>query len=508
MGPNRYEVSGDDDDGAYERGLELRQCAEQEVSGWVQLCTESALEDPHPFVRSEGARALMVAPDALVVPILASALETDNQTVRFRALRLLVRRDAKRAIAALEGELRAGDRERRLRAAEALGKFGPSALTALTALTASEETALRCRAAKGLAASGAPAAVTTLAAMLQDPAERVRLAALRAISRLADRPGLRDAFDEARAPLTSIIMSRQDGSENDPMRRLALLVLSKLEVRLPAEVRGQVSITADHEDLDLTSALRRVADPGPLVITEETLDHPDRTIRARAVRALAEDAHRNGALLEELSTSDPDDGVRWLATRARQGALSTESQHAERRRPEAAGPSATWPFGLPAPDPEEPRKERLPLALATVNLSYNLNLGVLIRSAEAAGASEVLIAGREYFHRGAAMGADKWVDIKAFETWPALVDYARDQAYQLVAVQQTPQAVPFDAADYPPRPCLVVGAEGQGLPPGLCAAADLVVHIPQRGEIDSINVASAAAVVLWTCLSHRGWISE
>jgi tRNA G18 (ribose-2'-O)-methylase SpoU len=159
---------------------------------------------------------------------------------------------------------------------------------------------------------------------------------------------------------------------------------------------------------------------------------------------------------------------------------------------------------LPAPEPTA--RERLPLALAAVSFSYNLNLGVLIRSAEAAGAAEVLLVGRDFFHRAAAMGADRWLELRTFETTGEMVAHARARGYQLVAVQQSPGAERFDRADYPPRPCLMLGSEGPGLPPELCAQADLVVEIPQRGEIDSLNVTAAAAIVLWACLARRGWV--
>jgi tRNA G18 (ribose-2'-O)-methylase SpoU len=150
--------------------------------------------------------------------------------------------------------------------------------------------------------------------------------------------------------------------------------------------------------------------------------------------------------------------------------------------------------------------ERLPLAVAAVNLSYNLNLGVLVRSAEAAGARHVMVVGNDAHHRGAAMGADAWVEVLVFPTHEAMTAEARGLGYQIVAVQQSPGAERFDEADYPPRPCIVLGSEGPGLPPWLCAAADLVVEIPLRGAIDSLNVASAGAIVLWACLSRRGWL--
>jgi tRNA G18 (ribose-2'-O)-methylase SpoU len=47
------------------------------------------------------------------------------------------------------------------------------------------------------------------------------------------------------------------------------------------------------------------------------------------------------------------------------------------------------------------------------------------------------------------------------------------------------------------RIALVVGAEGDGLSARTVAAADVTVRIPMAGGVDSLNVASAAAVAFW-----------
>ncbi len=55
----------------------------------------------------------------------------------------------------------------------------------------------------------------------------------------------------------------------------------------------------------------------------------------------------------------------------------------------------------------------------------------------------------------------------------------------------------------PARAAVLVGAEGDGLTPGALARADLAVRIPMHGEMDSLNVATAAAIVLGA-LGARG----
>lgn len=535
---------------ASQRGIALRELAAQKQEGWVEACLEAALEDRHPFPRSEGTMALSEAPDEDVIPRLAEVIASEeagaplqSAAVRWRAERLLIRREPEAALQVVEHELEQADRARRYRAAEVLGRLGPIALELLLQLCSSDDAGFRRRAAKGLAAVAAPGSVGGVVGLIDDRDRTVQLAALKSLARLSENPLLAQELDEATVAWNP---RRQVASDDAEVRRAAILAAAKLGPRLRIDVisdahesldamveiaeresQGRVEVlellsrspegrravkrflsSSDH-DLKVAAAFALAgragtsADDGLL----ELLVSSDRRIRLAAVRGLAArstDPRARSAL--EAAASDDDDGVRWLAARGLRGQLDRRLVELRRGRLPSEAPSAQWPFGLPAPGPESDRRARLPIALATFNLSYNLNLGVLIRSAEAAGVSEVLVTGRDFYHRLAAMGADRWLEISFFETHAAMVAHARARGYQLVAVQQCPGAERFDRADYPPRPCLVLGSEGPGLPPDLIAQADLVVEIPQRGEIDSLNVATAASIVLWACLSRRGWL--
>ncbi len=441
----------------------------------------------------------------------------------------------------LERELNRDDHQRSRRAAEALGRLGPQALPLLIEASRHRERGVRRRAAKALGQIDAPRASRALEPMLDDPDPNTRRAALRAILHLAQRPG---SFGAARGLGRSVAAALAAGQPR-PERELALRVAARIgwgyqgdraktqpedtspEALLelagddPTLRQAAFELLARGRDFEtLTERVRcgshaearaavhaLVGAEAPPELFAELDAHPDAAVRLAALRGLAawpDDLAAREKLRAALSDEDP--AARWLADRGLAGALDRRRAAIHRGRLPAEGPSARWPFGLPPPEPGAPRRARLPLAVATTNLSYNLNLGVLIRSAEAAGAAEVLIAGRDYSHRVAAMGADRWVDLRFFDTMESLLDHARSRGYQIVAVQQSPGAERFDRADYPPRPCLLLGSEGPGLAPELCARSDLVVEIPQRGEIDSLNLGCAATLVLWACLIRRGWL--
>jgi tRNA G18 (ribose-2'-O)-methylase SpoU len=143
--------------------------------------------------------------------------------------------------------------------------------------------------------------------------------------------------------------------------------------------------------------------------------------------------------------------------------------------------------------------------VAAFNLSYGVNLGVLVRSAEAAGAEAVWIVGRDFYYRPSTKGSDWWIPIEIVETAQACVERAGRQGFQIVALQQSPRAVSLYDAPWPERPLIVVGNEGDGLPPSLVDAAALHVEIPVYGEIDSLNVAMAASVAMY---QFRAWQAQ
>ncbi|HVD40808.1 MAG TPA: RNA methyltransferase, partial [Solirubrobacterales bacterium] len=62
---------------------------------------------------------------------------------------------------------------------------------------------------------------------------------------------------------------------------------------------------------------------------------------------------------------------------------------------------------------------------------------------------------------------------------------------------------PYNEADLSDGTVLVLGGEGKGLRPRVAAACDGLLSIPQRGRVGSLNVAAAAAVLLFEALRQR-----
>jgi tRNA G18 (ribose-2'-O)-methylase SpoU len=77
------------------------------------------------------------------------------------------------------------------------------------------------------------------------------------------------------------------------------------------------------------------------------------------------------------------------------------------------------------------------------------------------------------------------------------LDEVRDHGFALLALTPAPSAVPIDEISWPERHALLLGAEGPGLSQAWLDAADVRVRIPMDATVDSLNVATAAAIAFY-----------
>jgi tRNA G18 (ribose-2'-O)-methylase SpoU len=128
------------------------------------------------------------------------------------------------------------------------------------------------------------------------------------------------------------------------------------------------------------------------------------------------------------------------------------------------------------------------------------NLGALFRNAAAFGVDAVLLDPRcadPLYRRSVrvSMGHVLRVPFAVLPgEWPQSLDLLRDHGFTLLALSPAPDAVPLREVISPPRWAVLLGAEGPGLTDDAMAHADRLVRIPMANGVDSLNVATAAAV--------------
>ena len=148
---------------------------------------------------------------------------------------------------------------------------------------------------------------------------------------------------------------------------------------------------------------------------------------------------------------------------------------------------------------------RHPFHVAIENWQHDMNIGSIVRSANAFAAETVHIIGRRRWNRRGAMVTDRYQHVLHHPDVADFVDWARAERLPIIAVDNVEGSVPVDDAELPERCVLLFGQEGPGLSDEALAAADLVVEITQYGSTRSLNASAAAAIAMHSwILTHAG----
>jgi len=141
-------------------------------------------------------------------------------------------------------------------------------------------------------------------------------------------------------------------------------------------------------------------------------------------------------------------------------------------------------------------------SVAIENWQHDMNIGSIVRTANAFLAETVHIVGRKRWNKRGAMVTDRYQHIVHHDSIADLVAFARDTGRPIVAVDNVPGSIEVGEFGFPQRCILLFGQEGPGLTPEALDAADAVVEIRQFGSTRSLNAGAAAAIVM-----HQ-WIEQ
>jgi 23S rRNA (guanosine2251-2'-O)-methyltransferase len=129
------------------------------------------------------------------------------------------------------------------------------------------------------------------------------------------------------------------------------------------------------------------------------------------------------------------------------------------------------------------------------------NLGAIIRTAHAAGASAILIpdrraAGLTEVVAKAAAGALEHLPVVRIGNVSQTLEMLKKRGFWIYGLDQRGSQL-YSETDYAKPTVLVLGGEGQGLHQLVKKHCDLLVRIPMAGAISSLNVSVAAGIVLF-----------
>ncbi|MCW2642129.1 MAG: rRNA methyltransferase [Dactylosporangium sp.] len=137
--------------------------------------------------------------------------------------------------------------------------------------------------------------------------------------------------------------------------------------------------------------------------------------------------------------------------------------------------------------------------VAIENWQHDLNIGTVVRNANAFMAAGVHIVGRRRWNRRGAMVTDRYQHVRYHETITDFVTWAHGEELPVVGIDNLPGASALESVVLPPRCVLLFGQEGPGLSESARLACDQVYSIAQYGSTRSINagVASGIAMHAW-----------
>jgi 23S rRNA (guanosine2251-2'-O)-methyltransferase len=149
--------------------------------------------------------------------------------------------------------------------------------------------------------------------------------------------------------------------------------------------------------------------------------------------------------------------------------------------------------GKPLPDIE--------YQVALDGLRSLFNVGSIFRTCDAAGVRSVILGntlGKEDTRvQKTAMGAQEWITQEKTSDLAQTLMGGKKKGFRIIGVETVPGSIPCQEYTWPSKAVVVFGNEEYGISSHVMGTLDDIVHIPMFGRKNSLNVASAVAVILF-----------
>jgi tRNA G18 (ribose-2'-O)-methylase SpoU len=134
--------------------------------------------------------------------------------------------------------------------------------------------------------------------------------------------------------------------------------------------------------------------------------------------------------------------------------------------------------------------------VAIENWQHDLNIGSIVRTANAFLAAEVHIIGHRRWNRRGAMVTDRYQHVRHHPTVEDFLAWAKTENLPIIAIDNVPGCKQLETYKLPEQCVFLFGQEGPGLSEPAIEAADVVLEISQYGSTRSINASAAAAITM------------
>ena len=156
------------------------------------------------------------------------------------------------------------------------------------------------------------------------------------------------------------------------------------------------------------------------------------------------------------------------------------------------------------------RSEKTPLIAVLENIRSAYNVGSVFRTADAFLLESIYITGytakpphKEI--KKTALGAEETVSWEYFSNASAAIEHLKSNGYKVLAIEQVRDSISLEqfTADKNEKIAVIFGNEVTGVEQDTILQCDGCIEIPQLGMKHSLNIATAAGVVLWEIVRSR-----
>ena len=141
--------------------------------------------------------------------------------------------------------------------------------------------------------------------------------------------------------------------------------------------------------------------------------------------------------------------------------------------------------------------KRHKLQIAIENWQHDLNIGSIVRTANAFNASYVHIVGKRDWNKRGAMVTDRYLNVLHHPTIADCAQWCKENETPIIGIDNVPGSKHLEGAELPEKCVLLFGQEGAGMSDEGIAICTVLYAIEQYGSTRSMNASAAGAIAMY-----------
>jgi tRNA G18 (ribose-2'-O)-methylase SpoU len=141
--------------------------------------------------------------------------------------------------------------------------------------------------------------------------------------------------------------------------------------------------------------------------------------------------------------------------------------------------------------------KRHKLQIAIENWQHDLNIGSIVRTANAFNVSGVHIIGKRDWNKRGAMVTDRYLSVTHHPTVEDFAAWCSENKLPIIGIDNMPGSLQLESAKLPENCVLLFGQEGSGMSDEALAVCDVLYEINQYGSTRSMNASAAGAIAMY-----------